>query len=147
MGFVRLPPILLVHLRRFRSVDGVPTRINRHCHIDLRLELEESANCMLRTVSYELCSLVCHYGEAPDGGTYKALARAGGTGARKSTASPPPPFPTQGIGPQGAGCTHASASDWYVFDDVAVRLKPAEELGTVVQCEGYHVCFLVYRRE
>jgi len=123
-SFVRLPPFLLVHLRRFRNVDGVPTRINRHCHIDMRLELEESANCMVRVVSYELCSLVCHYGEAPDSGTYKALARDSCAGGRKST-----------------------ANDWYVFDDAAVRLKPAEELGAVVQCEGYHVCFLVYRRE
>merc|ERR1712014_456736 len=54
--FLRLPPFLLIHLQRFRTVDGMPTKVSRHCRIDLRLMLEEAASCMLRSVSYELCS-------------------------------------------------------------------------------------------
>lgn len=54
-----------------------------------------------------------------------------------------------GIGLNGPGAHHSSSAsgDWYVFDDTAVRLKPADEVDTMVQCEGYHVCFLMYRRE
>merc|ERR1712113_942854 len=58
--FLRLPPFLLIHLQRFRTVDGVATKVSRHCHIDMHLQLEEESNCMLRAVDYVLCSAVCH---------------------------------------------------------------------------------------
>lgn len=115
--FLRLPPFLMIHLQRFRITDGAPGKVNKHCQIDLLLELEEASSCMVRSVVYELCSFICHYGETPDGGSYKALAR------------------------------HGASHDWYVFEDVTVRRKPAVELQDVLQCEGYHVCFLMYRRQ
>lgn len=159
--FERLPPFLLIHLQRFRTINGMPTRVSRHCHIDMRLELEEATHCTLRSVCYELCSLVCHYGEAPDGGTYKALARqgcrksigAGTTFPPAATGGPPSPFGGTSTGMASvAGVAAANTpgtvtGDWYVFDDTAVRLKPADELASVFQSEGYHVCFLMYRRE
>ncbi|CAK0906308.1 unnamed protein product [Prorocentrum cordatum] len=133
--FIRLPPFLLLHLQRFKMVDGVPTKISRHCTMDTWLQLEEAAHCTSRTVTYELRSAACHYGEAPEGGTYKALARSGA--------------PPRGAALGGAlgAATAGGAGDWYAFDDAAVRLRPAEELGALLQCEGHHVCFLVYRRE
>lgn len=134
-GFARLPPFLLVHLQRFAAGAHGPTRVSRHCHIDMRLELEEATNCMLRTVGLELCSVVCHYGESPDGGSYKALARHGG-GRRDA-----------GRSNGSSGASAPGLDGWYVFDDTVARPKPPEELATVVQCEAYHVCFLVYRRE
>merc|ERR1712083_608854 len=120
-------------------------KVSRHCHIDMRLELEEAANCTLRAVSYELCSAVCHYGEVPESGSYKALVRNCGNAlncAPKCSVHPsvPTTAPTSGSSSPANG-------DWYVFDDTAVRLKSAEELGSVIQCEGYHTCFLMYRRE
>eukprot|EP00405_Crypthecodinium_cohnii_P053278 CAMPEP_0206613774 /NCGR_PEP_ID=MMETSP0325_2-20121206/56936_1 /ASSEMBLY_ACC=CAM_ASM_000347 /TAXON_ID=2866 /ORGANISM="Crypthecodinium cohnii, Strain Seligo" /LENGTH=214 /DNA_ID=CAMNT_0054134023 /DNA_START=4 /DNA_END=648 /DNA_ORIENTATION=+ len=129
-NFFRLPPYLLIHLQRFRLVDGVPTKIARHCKVDLRLGLEESANCALRTVPYELVSAISHYGELPESGSYKALVR-------HTRATP------QGSGAAGL----AGASDWWLFDDATVRAKSMEELESVLMCEGYHVCFLLYRRE
>lgn len=150
-SFLRLPPCLFIHLQRFRMVDGVPTKVSRHCHIDLRLELEEAANCVLRAVSYELCSAVCHYGELPEGGAYKTLARYGSSRAAAAGAAPgvaggsgAAQGPAGGCGTSGGT---AGASEWHLFDDAAVRAKSAEELGAVVQCEGYHVCFLLYKRE
>eukprot|EP00928_Gymnodinium_smaydae_P021982 TRINITY_DN18610_c0_g1_i1.p1 TRINITY_DN18610_c0_g1~~TRINITY_DN18610_c0_g1_i1.p1 ORF type:complete len:2068 (-),score=417.45 TRINITY_DN18610_c0_g1_i1:60-6263(-) len=115
--FLRLPPFLVLHLQRFRVIEGVPTKVSRPCRIDTRLALDEATSCMLRSVGYVLCSAVCHYGEALDGGAYKALASHGGT------------------------------REWYVFDDSHVRQKPAEDLGDFFQGEGYHVCFLMYKRE
>lgn len=139
---MRLPPFLLVCLQRFRSVDGVPTKVGRHCRIDMQLELEEAANCVLRAVAFELCSVVCHYGEATDGGTYKALARHGGS--RRGSALAASPSCASGNTANLAG---GNNGNWFVFDDTAVRLKPMDELGEVMQCAGYHVCFLMYRRE
>jgi len=125
--FLRLPPVLLIHLQRFRTLEGLPTKVSRHCQLDMRLELEEAAHCMLRTVEYELCSAICHYGEVPEGGAYKALVRHHRADANAAGAH--------------------SGDEWYIFDDAAVRPKSGDELDAVVQCEGHHVCFLMYRRE
>lgn len=138
--FLRLPPFLLIHLQRFRAIDGVATKVSKHCYIDMCLELEEAANCTLRSVCYELCSFVCHYGEVPESGSYKALARHGVSQKLATSAT----TMAQCVGGNVAA---PSAEDWYVFDDAAVRVKLGEELGAVVQCEGYHACFLMYRRE
>jgi len=161
-NFLRLPPCLLIHLQRFRIVDGVPTKVSRHCNVDLRLELEESANCVLRGVSYELCSAICHYGELPEGGSYKALSRHvatpfgapaptipafGGGGGCSGFAAASPAGPAGGIGGRGGGGGGGGGSEWFVFDDAAVRAKATEDLAGVLQCEGYHVCFLLYKRE
>lgn len=155
--FRRLPPILLLHLQRFRTVDGVLTKVSRHCQPDLRLELEEASNCMLRTVSYELRSVVCHYGECPEGGSYKALVRQckprPSRGPNRAAHSPSlVDVGAAAAGPTAAGAAAPSAggattAEWYVCDDAAVRPKQAEEWPTMVQMEGYHVCFLMYRRE
>ncbi|CAE8618117.1 unnamed protein product, partial [Polarella glacialis] len=88
-----------------------------------------AANCALRSVAYDLRSAVCHYGEVPDSGSYKALAQHG---AGVATAS---------------GSKEKAGSSWYVLDDCAVRLKSADEIGAVMDCEGHHVSFLMYRRE
>jgi len=138
--FLRLPPFLLIHLQRFRAIDGVATKVSKHCYIDMCLELEEAANCTVRAVCYELCSFVCHYGEVPESGSYKALARHG-VSQKLSTSA------TTIAHCVGGTVAAPSAGEWYVFDDTAVRVKLGEELGAVVQCEGYHACFLMYRRD
>merc|ERR1712050_250609 len=94
-------------------------------------------------MGYELCSAVCHYGEAPEAGSYKALAR---DGISSSSVAPMAGGSPQ-TGASGSGSFVAGSGDWYVFDDTAVRWKSAEEMISVIQCEGYHTCFLMYRRE
>lgn len=151
-GFARLPPFLLVHLQRFVAGAHGPTKVSRRCVIDMRLELEESANCMLRAVSLELVSLCLHYGESPDGGSYKALCRHGGG----SSLAPGPGRPggLQASRPQPGASSQTEApgssqtTQWHVFDDAVARQKGPEELQTVLQCEAaVHACLLVYRRE
>lgn len=122
----RLPPFLLLQLQRFhRGSEGIPTRVSRHCRVDLRLELEEGTNGGggSSLAAYELCSAVCHYGEAPDGGHYKALSRYGG------------------------GRNASEGHSWYVYDDATVRMRPAAGMVDVLRSEGYHASLLMYRRD
>ena len=65
----------------------------------------------MRSVPYQLRGAMCHYGEVPEGGAYKALV-------------------TEAVG--GGGGTLR----WHVLDDVTVRCKSQEEMQEMLEAEG-----------
>ncbi|CAE7457626.1 engB [Symbiodinium sp. CCMP2456] len=128
--FLRLPPFLLLHLHRFRTgSDGLPDRVNRKCRIGLEMELEEATGYTLRSVTYQLRSAICHYGEVPEGGAYKAFALH--CEQRPENGQRPGPE-----GPEGS---------WHVLDDAAVRCK--KDIQEIIDSEGHHACLLMFRRQ
>eukprot|EP00439_Symbiodinium_sp_Y106_P025294 s5746_g3.t1 len=128
--FLRLPPFLLLHLHRFRTgSDGLPDRVNRKCRIGLEMELEEATGYTLRSVTYQLRSAICHYGEVPEGGAYKAFAL-------HCDEQRPEAGPETGQRPEGS---------WHVLDDAAVRCK--KDIQEIIDSEGHHACLLMFRRQ
>ncbi|CAE7790676.1 UBP24, partial [Symbiodinium necroappetens] len=130
--FLRLPPFLLLHLHRFRTgSDGLPDRVNRKCRIGLEMELEEATGYTLRSVTYQLRSAICHYGEVPEGGAYKAFALH---------CDDLRPENGQRPGPEGR-----PEGSWHVLDDAAVRCK--RDIQETIDSEGHHACLLMFRRQ
>ena len=62
---------------------------------------------------------MCHYGEVPEGGAYKALLTESGSG------------------------TGGSGLRWHVLEDVTVRSKSSEEMQEMLEAEGVGCTFEV----
>ena len=69
----------------------------------------QASSYTLRSVPYQLRGAMCHYGEVPEGGAYKALV-------------------TEALG--------GGALRWHVLDDVTVRCKSQEEMQEMLEAEG-----------
>ena len=82
-------------------------------------------------VTYQLRSAICHYGEVPEGGAYKAFALH---------CDDLRPENGQRPGPEGR-----PEGSWHVLDDAAVRCK--RDIQETIDSEGHHACLLMFRRQ
>ena len=90
------------------------------------MELEEATGYTLRSVTYHLRSAICHYGEVPESGGYKALAMHFEEDRPESNSG--------------------SSGSWHVLDDAAVRCKSHKDIQDILDSEGHHACLLMFRR-
>ncbi|GAA95453.1 uncharacterized protein L969DRAFT_44821 [Mixia osmundae IAM 14324] len=117
-----IPPILVLHLKRFSytSAGGI-LKSNKIIGYDLDLDLPSailapSLKMQTGIPRYQLTSVVYHHGKSALGGHYTVSVR------------PPAPFAAKPAGTTAAEVSANEAQQWYHLDDTHIRMVPPAQV-------------------